>query len=174
MTKRIIVALIAITLATPLHADFARIARALDSELGSRTWIPFLGLGRFIVKAIHPNGVHDFQLAVFENHRRDVDPMALEALMREGAGKGFSQLVRVRSNRSGENVLVYAKPRGRYIEMLVLAHEKRETVFVRVVADAKVVAREFGGPRGLVSANLSAVREHRTERQSRRRDWRTD
>lgn len=159
MTKVVVAAVVSILLSAPLQADasaslstgFAHIARGLDSHLGSRTWIPFLGLGRFFVRAIHPNGVHDFQLAVFENHRRDVDPLALEDLIRQGAGKDFSRLVRVRSNRrSRENVFIYARPRGRYIEMIVLVHERDETVLVRLVADAEVVAREFGAPRGVV------------------------
>ena len=150
MTKGAIAAVISILLAAPLQADFRQIARSLDTHLGSRMWVPFLGLGRFFVRTIHPKGIHDFQLAVFEDHRRGIDPRELEELVQRGAGNGFAPLVRVRSNRSGENVFVYARPRGRYIEMMILVHERDETVLVRVVADAEVVVREFGEPRGVV------------------------
>jgi hypothetical protein len=158
MSKRAIAAVISILLAAPLQADasaglstgFGQIARSLDTHLGSRMWLPFLGLGRFFVRTIHPKGIHDFQLAVFEDHRRGIDPLELEELMRRGVGKGFAPLVRVRSNRSGENVFIYARPRGRNIEMMILVHERDETVLVRIVANAEVVAREFGEPRRVV------------------------
>jgi hypothetical protein len=150
MTKGAIAVVITILLAAPLQADFGQIARRLDTHLGSRMWLPFLGLGRFFVRTIHPRGVHDFQLAVFEDHRRGIDPRELEEMMRSGAGKGFAPLVRIRSNRSGETVFVYARPRGRHIEMMILVHEKDETVLVRVVADAEVAIREFGKGRGVV------------------------
>jgi hypothetical protein len=150
MTRRVVTALMTILLAAPLYADFGTIARSLDARLGSRTWIPFLGFGRFLVCAVHPKGVHDFQLAVFERRRRDVDPAELEELMRRGAGKEFSRLVRVVSQRTGETIVVYARPRGNNIELIVLSHERDETVLVRVVANAEIVAREFGDPRGVV------------------------
>lgn len=150
MTKAAIAAVISILLAAPLQADFGQIARSLDSHLGSRMWLPFLGLGRFFVRTIHPRGIHDFQLAVFEDHRQGIDPLELEELMRRGTGKGFAPLVRVRSNRSGENVFVYARPRGRNVEMMILVHERNETVLVRLVANAEVAMREFGGTRGMI------------------------
>jgi len=150
MTKAAIAAVISILLAAPLQADFGQIARSLDSHLGSRMWLPFLGLGRFFVRTIHPKGIHDFQLAVFEDHRRRIDPLELEELMQRGTGKGFAPLVRVRSNRSGENVFIYARPRGRNVEMMILVHERDETVLVRLVANAEVAIREFGGPRGMI------------------------
>jgi hypothetical protein len=150
MTKRLTLLVLALLLAVPAQADFADIARALDRELGSRTWIPFLGLGRVLVRAVRPNGVHDFQLAVFERTRQSPDPQALERIVARGVEKGFAPLVRVRSNRQGEAVFIWARPNRRCIELIILAHERDETVLVRVDADAEKVAREFGEPRGMV------------------------
>ncbi len=146
MTKRVGLVLIAFLLAQPMRADFRQIARGLDARLGPRTWIPFLGLGRVFIRSTHLSGVHDFQLAVFEGHRRDVDPMELDELMRRGVGEGFAPLVRVRSNRSGETVFIYARSHGSCIELMILAHETDDTVLVRIDANAEVVARQFGEP----------------------------
>jgi hypothetical protein len=142
----VVLVLITLLLALPVRADFLQIARGLDARLGTRTWIPFLGLGRVLVQAVHPNGVHDFQLAVFEGHSRHVEPLELEELMRKGVGEGFAPLVRVRSNRSDEAVFVYARSHGRWIELMILVHERDETVLVRIDANAEVVARQFGEP----------------------------
>ena len=147
MTKRLSILLLTLLVTIPAQADFGDIARALDRRLGGRTSIPFLGLGRFLVWTVRPRGVHDFQLAVYENVRNEVDPREIEQLLARGVEKGFAPLVRVRSNRSGESVFVWARPGRSCIELIVLVHERDEAVLVRVDADAETVAREFGEPR---------------------------
>ncbi len=148
--KRILIALAFVAVTLPLHADFRQIARNLDQRLGSRTWIPFLGLGRFVVRSVHPKGVHDFQLAVFEGRSRGVDPQDLETLLKQGVDKGFAPLVHVRSNRGRETVLVYGRPHAKCIELMILVQDGGDIVLVRVDGDAETIAREFVQPRSVV------------------------
>jgi hypothetical protein len=103
-----------------------------------------------MVQVVRPNGIHDFQLAVFERTRTNIDMRDLEQLVADGVGKGFAPLVRVRSNRSGESVLIWARPKKDCLELIILAHERDETVLVRVDANAEMVARQFGEPRQIV------------------------
>jgi hypothetical protein len=149
MSRRIAALLVLSTLVVvPAHASFSSIARSLDARLGTRTWIPFLGFARVALWMIAPKGLHDFQLAVWEGKSGSIEGVEIERIVRRGVGEGFTPLVRVRSNRKGEQVFVYAKTlREDVIELVVLVHEPHDTVLVRVTADAAVVARDFGQPR---------------------------
>ena len=148
MTKRAALALVLLLVAAqPVFAGFSDIALGLEREFGfRRTWIPFLSFARFAVWTVHPKGIHDFQLAVYEK-TPDVDPRAIATMLHDRIPRGFSPLVRVHSRR-GEWSFIYAKPSkdGKIIELLVLAHDGGETVLVRVAADAELVTRELDNP----------------------------
>ena len=144
MTKRL-VALFALLITLPLHADFASVARAIDSQQGvKRIWIPFLGMARFVVRVVAPEGIHDFQLATFEG-ADDVDPRKLGEIIRTKAGPGFTPLVQVWSRKSNDWSFIYARPskKADRLELMILAHDDSDTVLVRVDVDATMVAREL-------------------------------
>src|SRR5688500_16345981 len=129
--NRLAAALVALLLAaTPAAAEFPQLARALEHRIGNRTWIPMFGLARTLVRMVHPKGIHDVQLAVFEDAKR-VDGRDLEQLMRLHAGRGFTPLVTVRGRN--ESTFVYARPiRGDRLELTVLTQDGSDTVLVRV------------------------------------------
>lgn len=145
MNKRLLIA-VSLLIALPLSADFRSIERALRTRLGAPTWIPFLGLARVASNVVHPKGVHDFQLAVFE-HGGAFDGQEAALLMsREAAG--FTQLVHARSR--GEWTFVYCRPgvAGR-VELLILTSDSNETVLVRCDVDAQTFADEMDEPEKL-------------------------
>ncbi len=157
MIKRFLAAALLLTIALPTYADFNAIARALDRHHGvKRVWIPFLGLARVFVRAIQPEGVHDFQLATFEG-TDGVDPRELRTLMQTKVGPGFKPLVQVWSRKSREWSFIYVRPgqRSARMELIILAHDDEDTVLVRVDVDAEVLARELGEPR-----NVSRMARH--------------
>ena len=146
MTKRTLIAL-SLLIALPLYADFNSIERALRARLGAPTWIPFLGLARVASNVVHPDGVHDFQLAVFEHGKLDGREAAL-ILSREA--QGFSQVVHSRSR--DEWTLIYCRPIGNErVEMLILTSDASETVLVRCDLDADAFARSMDNPEKLAS-----------------------
>lgn len=154
MTKRLAAALLAIAITAPLHADgFRDVARAIDAKRGvNRVWIPFLGVARFAIRMVQPEGVRDFQLAVFKGVDR-VDPVELQAIMHDKIGKGFYPLVKAWSRKGGnrEWSFIYARPRGdNRFELVILAHDDEETALVRVDVNADVLARELNEPGGVV------------------------
>lgn len=146
MTKRLtFAALLFVVVALPMHADFNAVARAIDGHRGvSRVWIPFLGVARFAVRLVEPEGIHDFQLVTFRGAEK-LDARALQNIMRTKIGPGFMPLVQVWSRKSQEWSFIYAKPSsdGSRMELVVLAHDKEDTVLVRVAVDAKFIAREL-------------------------------
>jgi hypothetical protein len=144
MTKRL-AAVFALLITLPLHADFASVARAIDSQHGvKRIWIPFLGMARFVVRVVAPEGIHDFQLATFEG-ADDVDPRKLGEIIRTQAGPGFTPLVQVWSRKTNDWSFIYARPskKADRLELMILAHDSSDTVLVRVDVDATMVAREL-------------------------------
>lgn len=154
MTKRTTAALLLVaSIALPLQAGgFADVARAIDAQRGvKKIWIPFLGVARFAVRMVRPEGVRDFQLAVFQGVEH-VDPKALQQLMRDKIGAGFTPLVQARSNKKGEWAFIYARPHGaNRVELVILAHDDdEEAALVRVDIDADVLARELDNPRGVI------------------------
>src|SRR5215212_6695883 len=115
MTKRVLFAALLIAAAAPLYADFGSIERALTARLGAPTTIPLMGIVRLVTWVAHPEGVHDFQLAVYEGPRRGVDSLEIERIVAREIPRGFTPLVRTRA-RNGEWTLIYARPSGNRVE----------------------------------------------------------
>ena len=138
--------------AVPLQADFSDIARAIDSQRGvQKVWLPFMGLARMMVRTVEPEGVHDFQIAIFEGGDR-MDVAQLNGLMQRSAGPGFVPLVRSWSRKSGEFAFIYVRPEkgSQKMELIVLGHDDEETALIRVVVDAEVLARSLSEPGSVV------------------------
>lgn len=131
--------------AAPARADFNSLTRAMQTQLGAKpVWIPFFGVARMFIRMLEPSGVHDIQLAVWENKGR-LGPVDAQALLKAHAGQGFSPLVRTTSKRgNGEQAFIYARPqKDNRIELLILALEPDEAVAVRVVVDPEKVTADL-------------------------------
>lgn len=149
MTKRALAScLVIMLLALPMRAGFHEVAHAIGKRPGlRRVTIPLLGLVRFGVWVVHPKGVYDFQLATFEG-RDGGEAGELEAILRERIGAGYRPMVQVRSTRSGELTLIYAKPLGGdRVDLFILSRDGSDTVLLRVDADARVAAAEVARER---------------------------
>ena len=150
MNKRLALASLAILFALPLRADFDSLVRAVETIPGlHRVWIPGFGLVRFAVWMVHPEGVHDLQLATFEGNSGDIEPREFERLLRRNAEAGYQPLVMAHSRRTGELTLIWARPsrRGDTVELLLLTHDPHdETVVLRTVVDPETIARHIAHP----------------------------
>jgi len=154
-SRRLLLALILFA-ALPLRADFDAVVKEVESHSGlKRVRIPFLGLARFVVWVVHPEGVHDFQLATFEGHG-DIDGSRIGEMLARNAGPGFRPIVRVHSNRRGsEWTFIYARPVGETFELMLATHEHRDTTVVRAVVDLERLQRAVNHSRhGNVMAAL--------------------
>jgi|SRR5437763_1228153 len=150
MKRHALFAALFLLIALPLRADFDSLVRAVETIPGlHRVPMPGFGLIRFAVWMIHPEGVHDFQLATFEGRSRaDIDPREFERLLRKHADAGYTPLVAAHSRRTGELTLIWARPSsGNTVELLLLAHDPSDqTVVLRTVVDVEKVAREIADP----------------------------
>ena len=137
MTKYVALALVLFA-ALPLHAGFKDVVRAVETRTQMHaTFIPFLGLARFAVWIVHPEGVYDFQLATFEGRGAEVELDDLSDAIRKAAGNGFRPLVQARSRRTGEFTYILAKPvDDNRVELMLATHDHSDTVVIRAVIDA--------------------------------------
>ena len=158
MNRRILALALFALAALPLRADFNDVVREVSSQHGlHRVTIPFLGLARFVVWIVHPEGVHDFQLATFEGRGGDdIDGPAIGELLARNAGAGFRPIVRVQSHRRGsEWTFIYVRPVGETFELMVATHDHRDTTVVRAVVDVDRLQRAVNeSRRGKVMASL--------------------
>jgi hypothetical protein len=145
MSKKMLIAFL--FFAASARADLDSLVRVMQSSRGlHRIWTPGISFVRLGVRMVHPEGVHDFQLAMFEG-RGDVD---IARLMRATPGV---PMVRSRVNRTGETTVIWATPlRGDLVEMLLVTHDPDDdTVVIRAVVDGQKLAREIADPRHAAS-----------------------
>lgn len=128
-----LVLLLAATLTGCRSSEFSTLVNAVGAEPGARRQhVPMLGLARLGARAIHPEGIRDFQLAVFETDSVAASERLDRAI--ERVGQGWTPMVRV-TEAGGERSSVWVRDAGDAMEMLVLAHEPGESVIVRVAMD---------------------------------------
>ncbi len=129
-----------------VRADFNSLLRVVERQPGMhRVWTPGISLARLAVRIVHPEGVHDFQLVVFEGSGR-FDGRDFEAILRTS---GDQPMVQVHSKRTGETAVIWARPVGSdLVEMVLLAHDPNDnTVVLRAVINGETLAREISDPR---------------------------
>lgn len=126
-----VVSALALTAAAPARADFHDIARRIEKAHGARrTSIPFMGLGRLVVKIMQPDGILDFQIAVYE--KGQIPPGAdLQSIVSQGLEPGWKPIVRVRSKK-GEQSFIFIRPTDRGMRLIVLAQDREETALIEV------------------------------------------
>src|SRR6266550_1732460 len=118
MSRRAALVILVGFMASGARADFDRLLRAVESQPGlHRVWMPGISLIRFGVQVVHPDGVHDFQIAVFEGQTQ-FDGRQFDAILRTS---NDTPMVRVHSNRTGETTIIWARPVGdTRFEMLLM------------------------------------------------------
>ena len=152
MRTLLVVVLLGALAATPIAAgdsDFHAIVRGVESGYGvHRVHIPLLGLARFALKIAQPEGVKDFDMAIFETP--DGAPRDLgqfDGIMRRVGGGHWSPLIHVRSRRDGEWVYIYARPEGgNDWRMLVATFGRGEAVLLEAQVNPEFLANALEDP----------------------------
>ena len=131
MKRAPVVALVLLALSSPAWArgDHDRVVRALEARYGVRHHgVPLLWLARLFVSGAGAGGL---KLAIFEDvPARDDRPGRLEDVVRESLGEGWSPFVSVES--ADERTVVFVRPHGRALTMLVATADGDELVVVQM------------------------------------------
>jgi len=139
-------------IAVPLFAGdaaFDDVVRRFESHYGTkRMSIPFMGLANFVCKVARPAGAKDLRLAIFE-HVSDRHPSAeqVDDMISSLKAQGWTPFVRVRSNRSRELTMIYARQVHRDHELLLTTFEHDEAVVMRIRINADTLAKWVNHPR---------------------------
>lgn len=127
---------------TSARADFSDVVAAIEAKGGHQKGMaPLFGLVRMAVWIAHPSGVHDLQLAVWEDQKIALDSRDVEPLLRTRA-RDYRPMVTTRS-RNGEWTFIYARPKGSLVDMLIVTHDHSDTVVVRTVVDPDRLTQEI-------------------------------
>jgi hypothetical protein len=121
-----------ITLARAGDPSFADFVKSLERDFNlKRTHIPMLWLAKGIVRVASPSGVSRLDLAIFEDQdlRELVAAPDLKERVDRMVGSGWMPFVDAWS-RNGERTLLYVRPKGHNLEMIILTVEPTEAVAV--------------------------------------------
>lgn len=121
-------------------------ARAGDKEFGvlvhyveshyrvRRQYRFILGFASFAVNIAHPYGVKGMKIAIFENEKISANPddQDFPSVVKAGLAEGWQPMVRVWSRRDGERTVIFAKPDGKNMKLLVATVEQDEAAVIQV------------------------------------------
>jgi hypothetical protein len=123
---------------------FQGVVSAIETTYGVRHMhIPLLGVALFFVR---PEGVRCNKLAVFENFHA-VDTADVSRIVQDRLGPDWHSFVRVQSKGSnGETTLIYAKPSGHKMRMMIVNIEPSEATIVEVNIPESSIAKWIKEP----------------------------
>lgn len=136
----------------PLRAG-TREFRGVVRDLRARCACAPQGTGclGWIARCCSPRGMHGLHMAIFDlpPATRGLAPGELEALVREKVGSAMAPIVRVRSSRSGEHTLIYARAARRRADLLLVSAEPREIVVMSFQLDPGAFRSWMEAPEGM-------------------------
>lgn len=120
-----------------------------------RTRIPFLGLANFALKFVHPAGLKGFKLATFENGSfwDGASQQDFDSVMRGSLNKDWQPLLSHESKRSRERTVIYSKPAGKDLELIVAAFSQSEATLLQAKVAPETLGRWLDKP-GELGRNL--------------------
>jgi hypothetical protein len=107
------------------------------------TKIPFMGLVSLIAGHATGGGVKSLHVAEIENFKGHVDGAELNALVAERVGPGWKRMVRETSKSGEEQSLIYVKPEGSRIGMLVVDLDHQELDLVQMSLNPDKLSEEI-------------------------------
>ncbi|HEV2424658.1 MAG TPA: hypothetical protein VGZ29_07510 [Terriglobia bacterium] len=96
--------------------------------------MPFMGLVSFAARFAQPEGVSGLKMAIFDGVDPALrpDPADFDAFVQRVAGPDYRPMVRVRSNRDGEQTYIYVRAAKSGYEMLLLTLETSDAVVMKM------------------------------------------
>lgn len=126
--------------ATASDREFNQIVERLSAAYQKKP-MPFMGLVSFAARFAQPEGVSGLKMAIFDDVDPALrpDPAHFDAFMQRVAGPEYCPMVRVRSNRDGEQTYIYVRGDKAGYEMLLLTLEPSEAVVIKMHLNPKAM-----------------------------------
>jgi hypothetical protein len=97
--------------------------------------IPFMGLISGIAHIASHGGVGGLHVAEIEHFDEDVDGAELNSIVEQHVGKGWGRMIRETTKGGSEQTLIYTKPQGDRMAMLIVDLDGHEMDVVQVSVD---------------------------------------
>ncbi|WP_263355642.1 hypothetical protein [Acidicapsa ligni] len=122
---------------------FEAVVHGIEQRYNTQaTQIPFMGLMSGIVRISTHGNVKGIHVAEFEHFDSAVDGDELNTLVTQRAGKGWQRIVRETSRSGGDQSLIFVRPEGDHMGMLVVDLDGREMDVVQISVNPEELARE--------------------------------
>jgi hypothetical protein len=120
--------------ASGTERDFQAVVGAIEWHLGvHRTHIPMMGFAKLFVKASAPSGVHNFELAIFEDLRYSPDRIRdFQDVVSKALGESWHTMVQVQAPWRREYTGIFVKGQGGQFRMMIATIEAQEATVVEV------------------------------------------
>lgn len=99
--------------------------------------IPFMGLVSCIAHVATHGGVGGLHVAEIEHFDEDVDGAELNALVEQHVGKGWQRMIRETSKSGRDQSLIFVRPQGERMSMLIIDLDGHEMDVVQVSVDPR-------------------------------------
>ena len=123
---------------------FDAVVHGIESRYGVRaTRIPFMGLISGIAGISTHGGVRGLHVAEIEHLHGAVDGAEFNALVEERVGKGWQRMIR-ETSKDGDQTLIYVKPEGERMGLLIVDRDSQEINVVQVSVDPDHLDDDMG------------------------------
>lgn len=135
--------------ASPLHAgnrEFKQLVREMRSQYHKAPiGTGFLG---FLARCFSPKGISGLHMAIFDelDAKHQLIGADFEGLVQRSIGPDMAPMVLVRSNRTGERTVIYAKPSGKRTELLIVTADPHDVVVVSLNVDPETLQKWMDDP----------------------------
>jgi hypothetical protein len=117
---------------------FDAVVRGIEGRYRAHaTRIPFMTLISGIAGIASHGGVHGLHIAEIENLQGPIDGAELNELVEQRVGQGWQRMIRETSRDSSDQTLIYVKPEGDRMGLLVVDLSGNEMDVVQVSVDPK-------------------------------------
>jgi hypothetical protein len=123
---------------------FDAVVHGIESHYGVRaTRIPFMGLISGIAGISTHGGVRGLHVAEIAHLEGPVDGAEFNSLVEERVGKGWQRMIR-ETSKDGDQTLIYVKPEGERMGLLIVDRDSHEINVVQVSVDPAHLDDDMG------------------------------
>ncbi len=143
----IVVAMIPVAVLAASNGDgaFDNIVQSIQTKYHVRaTRIPFMALASLIANKSTHGGVGGVQVAEFEHFTTSVDGDELNKMVEEKLGAGWERMIRETDRHGGEQSLIFDRPNGARMELLIVDKDGNEMDVVQVSVDPAHLYESIG------------------------------
>jgi hypothetical protein len=128
----------AVVMASQSGNEFEGMVHAIETRYHAHaTRIPLMGVVSAVAHLGSKGGVSNVNVVTFENFTDHPDGAELAALVEEQLGSNWRRMIRETHKDSNEQTLIYARPEGNRMELVVIDLEKNELDLVSVSVDPR-------------------------------------